>query len=104
MKKITFDKQTGLIPALIQDEQSGELYMLGFMNNEALQQTQKTGLVTFWSRSKKRLWTKGETSGNKLEVKKILIDCDNDTLLIKVKLNGTGVCHTGEKTCFKEEL
>lgn len=100
MKKINFEKQNGLIPAIIQDEQSGEIYMLGYMNKEALDKTKQTGLVYFWSRSKKRLWMKGEKSGNKLEVKNIFVDCDQDTLLIKVKLNGTNVCHTGERTCF----
>lgn len=102
--KLNFTKQNGLIPTIIQDEQSGEIYMVGYMNDKALAKTQQTGLVTFWSRSKKRLWTKGETSGNTLEVKKILVDCDNDALLIKVKLNGTAACHTGERTCFNKAL
>jgi phosphoribosyl-AMP cyclohydrolase len=102
--KINFTKQNGLVPAIIQDEKSGEIYMLGYMDDEALEKTRQTGSVYFWSRSKKRLWMKGETSGNKLKIKNILVDCDQDTLLIKVKLLGGNVCHTGNKTCFKEEL
>lgn len=104
MRKINFDKQNGLVPAIIQDQQSGEIYMLGYINEKALEKTQQTGNVWFWSRSKKRLWMKGETSGNKLEVKNIFVDCDQDSLLIKVNLKGTNVCHTGNKNCFKEEL
>lgn len=100
--KLDFKK--GLIPAIIQDYKSGEVLMLGFMNQEALQKTKDTGWVYFWSRSKNRLWMKGEQSGNKLKIKKILQDCDRDTLLIKVELIGTNVCHTGNKTCFYEEL
>jgi phosphoribosyl-ATP pyrophosphohydrolase/phosphoribosyl-AMP cyclohydrolase len=100
VKNINFTKQNGLVPAIIQDEKSGEIYMLGFMNEEAFEKTQQTGLVYFWSRSKKRLWMKGETSGNKLQMKKIFVDCDNDSILIKVKLIGKNVCHTGSKTCF----
>jgi phosphoribosyl-AMP cyclohydrolase len=98
--KIDFTKQNGLVPAIIQDEKSGEIYMLGYMNQEALQKTKQTGFVYFWSRNKKRLWMKGETSGNKLKVNKIFADCDQDTLLIRVKLNGTNVCHTGNRNCF----
>jgi phosphoribosyl-AMP cyclohydrolase len=78
--------------------------MLGYMNQDAIEKTKETGWVYFWSRSKQRLWMKGETSGNRLSVTNILVDCDQDTLLIKVKLNGTTVCHTGNKSCFKEEL
>jgi phosphoribosyl-AMP cyclohydrolase len=89
-----------LIPAIIQDYKNGVVYMLGYMNNEALEKTKETGWVYFWSRSRKRLWLKGEESGNKLKVKEILMDCDNDTLLVKVELNGTHVCHTGNRTCF----
>jgi phosphoribosyl-ATP pyrophosphohydrolase/phosphoribosyl-AMP cyclohydrolase len=102
--KINFEKSNGLVPTIIQDEQSGDIYMLGYMNNDALQKTQETGYVWFWSRSKSRLWMKGETSGNMLKVKQILVDCDADTVLIKTKLKGTNVCHTGNKSCFKEEL
>jgi len=102
--KNKIEKIRGLIPAIIQDGETNEVYMLGYMNEEALEKTRKTGVVYFWSRSKKRLWMKGETSGNTLQVKKILLDCDGDTLLILVKLIGKNVCHTGEQTCFNNEL
>lgn len=91
----------GLIPAIIQDSCTGKVLMLGFMNEEALAKTQEIGKVTFFSRTKNRLWTKGETSGNFLNVVSIAADCDNDTLLIKVKPVGP-VCHTGSDTCFGE--
>lgn len=91
-----------LIPVIIQDYQTNEVYMLGYMNQGAYDLTQKTGFVHFWSRSRNELWRKGETSGNTLEVIEMLKDCDEDTLLIKVKLNGTHVCHTGNKTCFNK--
>lgn len=91
----------GLMPAIVQDDKSGVVLMLGFMNADALTQTQQEGKVTFYSRSKQRLWTKGETSGNFLLVKNILTDCDNDTLLIKATPVGP-VCHTGADTCFNE--
>ena len=89
-----------LIPTIIQDTKTREVYMLGFMNDEALALTKQTGYVYFWSRKRNRLWKKGESSGNTLLVKKISTDCDNDTLLIKVKLMGNVVCHTGKRTCF----
>jgi phosphoribosyl-ATP pyrophosphohydrolase/phosphoribosyl-AMP cyclohydrolase len=99
---IAFDKYNdGLAPVVIQDNTTGVVLMLGFMNEEALEQTKSQGRVTFFSRSKNRLWTKGETSGNWLNVVDILADCDQDTLLIKVKPEGP-VCHTGADTCFKE--
>jgi phosphoribosyl-ATP pyrophosphohydrolase/phosphoribosyl-AMP cyclohydrolase len=96
---IDFNKMNGLVPAIIQHYISNQVLMLGFMNAEALQETQKTGRVTFYSRTKNRLWTKGEESGNFLEVKEIQEDCDKDTLLIKVDPVGP-VCHTGEISCF----
>jgi phosphoribosyl-ATP pyrophosphohydrolase/phosphoribosyl-AMP cyclohydrolase len=96
-----FEKMGGLIPAIIQDHRTGKVLMLGFMNEEALRQTKAIGQVTFFSRSKNRLWTKGETSGNTLQVIDILADCDADTLLIKVVPAGP-VCHTGSDTCFGE--
>ena len=99
--KLDFEKMGGLIPAIIQDSCTGKVLMLGFMNEEALAKTQEIGKVTFYSRSKNRLWTKGETSGNFLNVVSIAADCDNDTLLIKVKPVGP-VCHTGSDTCFGE--
>lgn len=105
MKKlIDFKKNNGLVPAVIQDFRSQDIYMLGYMNKEALDATIKTGFVHFWSRSRQKLWLKGEESGNKLKVKNISVDCDLDTLLIKVKLQGKNVCHTGSKTCFKEKI
>ena len=91
----------GLIPVIVQDNETNIVLMLGFMNNEAFEATKSSGHVTFFSRSKKRLWTKGETSGNYLKVITILSDCDDDTLLIKAKPQGP-VCHTGADTCFKE--
>jgi len=99
--ELDFNKQGGLIPAIIQDAQTDRVLMLGFMNEEAYQQTVETKKVTFFSRTRQRLWTKGETSGNFLLVDKILIDCDKDTLLIKVNPVGP-VCHTGADTCFNE--
>lgn len=99
---IDFEKMNGLVPAIIQDDKTLKVLMLGFMNEEAYKQTVETGKVTFWSRTKKRLWTKGETSGNFLNVVSILNDCDNDTLLIKVNPVGP-VCHTGADTCWNEE-
>jgi len=91
----------GLAPAIVQDERTGRVLMLGFMNEEALNQTQESGKVTFYSRSKKRLWTKGEESGHFLDVRTIVADCDSDTLLIKAIPHGP-VCHTGADTCFNE--
>lgn len=92
----------GLVPAIVQDEATGRVLMLGFMNAEAVERSESTGWVTFYSRSKKRLWTKGETSGNLLELVSIIPDCDADTLMIKAKPVGP-VCHTGSDTCFNEE-
>ncbi|HBJ77056.1 MAG TPA: bifunctional phosphoribosyl-AMP cyclohydrolase/phosphoribosyl-ATP diphosphatase [Porphyromonadaceae bacterium] len=97
-----FDKMDGLIPAIIQDEETGKVLMLGFMNEEAYQKSLELGKVTFYSRTKKRLWTKGEESGNFLFIRSIKEDCDKDTLLIKVKPAGP-VCHTGADTCFEEK-
>jgi len=98
---IDFQKMGGLVPAIIQDEWTSKVLMLGFMNEEALAKTQETGKVTFFSRTKNRLWTKGEESGNFLNVVSIVPDCDNDTLLIKVHPVGP-VCHTGADTCWGE--
>lgn len=99
---LDFNKMDGLIPAIIQDDKTQKVLMLGFMNEEAYDKTLKTGKVTFWSRTKNALWTKGETSGNFLNVVSIKADCDNDTLLIKVNPDGP-VCHTGTDTCWGEE-
>lgn len=101
MKEIDFDKGNGLVPAIIQDDKTEKVLMLGYMNADSLKKTIETGQVTFYSRSKLRLWTKGETSGNYLNVVQIIQDCDNDTLLIKVDPNGPA-CHTGSDTCFDE--
>ncbi len=96
-----FTKLSGLIPAVVQDDTSGEVLMVGFMNDEALERTRATGFATFFSRSRNTLWTKGETSGNRLKVTDLLVDCDEDTVLLKVTRLGDGhVCHTGERTCF----
>jgi len=100
--QLDFTKLNGLIPAVIQDNTTNVVLMLGFMNEEAVQKTEETGQVTFFSRTKKRLWTKGEESGNFLNVVSIAADCDNDTLLIKVNPVGP-VCHTGDDTCWGEE-
>lgn len=99
---LDFDKVDGLIPAIIQDNDTNKVLMLGYMNAEALQKTQQTGKVTFFSRTKQRLWTKGEESGNFLHVVSIKDDCDHDTLLVKVNPEGP-VCHTGTDTCFGEK-
>lgn len=96
---IDFNKSDGLVPVVIQDEQTLEVLMLGYMNQEAYDKTVAENIVTFFSRTKGRLWTKGETSNNFLHVKSIAQDCDNDTLLIKVKADGP-TCHTGERSCF----
>jgi len=98
---IDFQKSGGLVPAIIQDELTSKVLMLGYMNEESLTKTQETGLVTFFSRSKNRLWTKGEESGNFLKLVSIKSDCDNDTLLVKVNPVGP-VCHTGTDTCWGE--
>ena len=100
-----FSKLDGLIPAVIQDAESAEVLMVGFMNVEALEITRRTGFATFFSRTRNRLWTKGETSGNRLQVVAMLTDCDDDTVLVKVRRLGDGnVCHTGERTCFFRAL
>lgn len=99
---IDFNKQGGLVPAIIQDALTSKVLMLGYMNEDALKQTQETGKVTFFSRSKNRLWVKGEESGNFLNLVSIANDCDEDTLLIKVNPVGP-VCHTGADTCWKEQ-
>jgi phosphoribosyl-AMP cyclohydrolase len=102
--KLAFEKTDGLIPAVIQDQATKEVLMLGFVNEEALATTQRSGEVHFFSRSRNRLWKKGETSGHVLRVKEILVDCDVDALLIRVAAVGPGVCHQGYRTCFYREL
>ncbi len=103
--EIDFDKMQGLVPAVVQDAAGGELLMVGFMNREALETTLQTGFVTFYSRTRQKLWAKGETSGNRLEVVAVWTDCDRDTVLLRVNVLGAGVvCHTGSKSCFTQEL
>src|SRR5271165_4248603 len=103
--EIDFDKMQGLAPAVIQDAANGELLMVGFMNREALEMTLSTRFVTFYSRTRQTLWTKGETSGNRLEVVEARTDCDRDTVLLRVRVLGAGkVCHTGSRSCFMQAL
>ncbi|HMV09938.1 MAG TPA: bifunctional phosphoribosyl-AMP cyclohydrolase/phosphoribosyl-ATP diphosphatase HisIE [Cyclobacteriaceae bacterium] len=102
MGKIDFDKLNGLVPCVVQDAATQKVLMVAFMNIEAYEKTVREKKVTFYSRSKKRLWTKGETSGNSLELVEILQDCDNDSLLVKVNPKGP-TCHTGSDTCFNEK-
>jgi phosphoribosyl-ATP pyrophosphohydrolase/phosphoribosyl-AMP cyclohydrolase len=98
-----YSKLGGLIPAVAQDAASGEVLMVGFMNEAAFAKTRDSGFATFFSRSRNELWTKGETSGNKLRVVELLIDCDEDTVLMKVTRLGDGnVCHTGTRSCFRK--
>ena len=99
MIRVDFEKGNGLVPAVVQDVDSGEVLMLGYMNKESLEKTIKTGLATYWSRSRNELWTKGETSGHYQHVQEIRIDCDEDTLLLKVRQDGAA-CHTGHRSCF----
>lgn len=101
---MNFAKSNGLIPAVIQDEKTGLVYMLGYMNDESLELTKSKGYVHFWSRSKNRIWMKGEESGNKLKLVNIRKDCDEDSLLIKVVLEGSAACHTGQVSCFYREI
>lgn len=98
--KLDFKKGAGLIPAIIQDYRTNEVLMLGFMNAEAFKKTRESKFVHFYSRTRQKLWLKGEESGDKLEVKEIIADCDNDSILVKVKLLGKAVCHIGKKSCF----
>jgi phosphoribosyl-AMP cyclohydrolase len=95
-----FEKENGLIPAIVQDAKNGEVLMLGYMNREALAKTQETGYVTFYSRSRQKLWMKGETSGQKLVLREMRVDCDRDALLVRVELEGGAVCHEGYRSCF----
>lgn len=102
--QLDFKKLDGLIPAVIQDHQSGRVLMVGFMNEEAFQKTVETGFATFFSRSRNKLWLKGESSGHRLVVKEISTDCDLDTVLVKVEAQGPGVCHEGYESCFFRRL
>ena len=103
--ELDFTKLDGLLPAVIQDASTGRVLMVGFMNQEALSRTLDGGYVTFFSRTRQKLWTKGETSGNRLRVVAATTDCDRDTLLVRVEVEGAGlVCHRGTRSCFTEEM
>lgn len=102
--KLNFGKEGGLIPAIVQEERTGEVLMLGYMNSEALARTTETGLVTFYSRSRKKLWTKGETSGQKLLLRELRVDCDEDAILVRAELSGSAVCHEGYRSCFFRQI
>ncbi|MCJ8499143.1 phosphoribosyl-AMP cyclohydrolase [Desulfatitalea alkaliphila] len=101
---LDFDKLDGLVPAIVQDHASGDVLMVGFMNPEAWQTTLRTGKATFYSRTRQTLWTKGLTSGNVQLVKEIRIDCDDDTVLLKVEQVGGAACHTGHRSCFYKQV
>ncbi|MGA3127545.1 MAG: phosphoribosyl-AMP cyclohydrolase [Candidatus Korobacteraceae bacterium] len=103
--QIDFEKMGGLAPAIVQDADNGEVLMVGFMNQEALDKTLQSGYVTFYSRTRNKLWTKGETSGNRLRLRYAATDCDNDTILCKVRVEGDGlVCHEGTRSCFTKPM
>ena len=102
--EIAFAKAGALVPAIVQDERTGDVLMLGFMNAEALAETQRTEEVVFFSRSRNRLWKKGEASGHVLKVREVLIDCDADAVLVRVEAIGPGVCHEGYRSCFFRRL
>ena len=102
---IDFDKMDGLVPGIVQDARTGEMLMLGFLNSVSYAKTLETGFVTFWSRTRQKLWMKGETSGNRLRVISAATDCDNDTLLFRVEVEGDGlVCHEGTVSCFTKAI
>lgn len=102
---VDFTKLDGLVAAVVQDDETNEVLMVGFMNEAALERTRQTGSVTFFSRTRQTLWTKGETSGNRLEVVRLLVDCDEDTVLVRARRLGEGnVCHTGHRTCFFKQI
>jgi phosphoribosyl-AMP cyclohydrolase len=102
--RIDFERGQGLIPAIIQDWKTGEVLMVAYMNAESWAKTKETGKACFWSRSRKKLWLKGETSGNVQMVKEVYLDCDNDALLLKVEQLGGAACHTGYRTCFYRQI
>jgi phosphoribosyl-AMP cyclohydrolase len=105
MIAIDFDKMQGLAPAIVQDANTGDVLMVGFQNRDAFERTLETGYVTFFSRTRATLWTKGETSGNRLQVVAAATDCDHDTLLYRVRVEGEGVvCHEGTRSCFTRNL
>ena len=102
--EIAFEKSGGLVPAIVQDDRTGDILMLGFMNAEALAETQRTREVVFFSRSRNRLWKKGESSGHALKVREVRVDCDADALLVRVEPLGPGVCHEGYRSCFFRKM
>jgi phosphoribosyl-AMP cyclohydrolase len=102
--EIDFQKGRGLVPAIIQDERTGDVLMLGFLNRESLSETQRTGEVVFFSRSRNKLWRKGESSGHVLRVREMRVDCDADAILLRVEAIGPGVCHEGYRSCFFRKL
>jgi len=102
--EIDFQKSGGLVPAVIQDERTGDVLMLGFMNAESLAETRRTGEAVFFSRSRNKLWKKGESSGHVLRVREMRVDCDADALLVRVEAVGPGVCHEGYRSCFFRSL
>ena len=102
--EIDFQKNGGLVPAIIQDDRTGDVLMMGFMSPESLAQTQRTGEVVFFSRSRSKLWKKGESSGHVLRVREIRLDCDADAVLVRVEMAGPGVCHEGYRSCFFRKL
>jgi len=102
--EIAFEKAGGLVPAIVQDDRTGDVLMLGFMNEEALAETRRTSQVVFFSRSRNRLWKKGESSGHVLKVREVRVDCDADALLVRVEPVGPGVCHEGYRSCFYRRI
>ena len=104
MIKLNFDKKDGLIPAIVQDYKTGDVLMLAYMNEDAWKATLSTGNATYYSRSRQKLWVKGETSGHLQRVKEIRIDCDDDTVLLKIEQIGEAACHTGHRSCFHKKI
>jgi phosphoribosyl-AMP cyclohydrolase len=105
VERIDFEKMDGLVPGIVQDAKTGEVLMLGFLNSISYEKTLETGFVTFWSRTRQKLWMKGETSGNRLKIVSTAADCDNDTLLFRVEVEGDGlVCHEGTVSCFTRPI
>jgi phosphoribosyl-ATP pyrophosphohydrolase/phosphoribosyl-AMP cyclohydrolase len=105
VERIDFEKMDGLVPGIVQDAKTGEVLMLGFLNSASYEKTLETGFVTFWSRTREKLWMKGETSGNRLKIVSVSTDCDHDTLLFRVEVEGDGlVCHEGTVSCFTRPI
>jgi phosphoribosyl-AMP cyclohydrolase len=104
MPKLNFEKTGGLIPTIVQDAKSGKVLMLAYMNKQAWEMTLRTGLATYFSRSRQKIWIKGETSGRRQNIKEIWIDCDDDTVLLKIEQLGGAACHTGYKSCFFKKV